>query len=83
MTITEATIYWDAQDPDDEGWAWRIKWNHGGEESGPWDAECDGSITQLEEAVVSLAGQHGATIETGMVACEPDIDGGYAVYTAS
>lgn len=75
--INEATIYWD---PLNEGWAFRVRFDDGEVELGAWDADCDGSVSQLEAAVVELVAQDGKTIDTGMVASEPDRDGGYATY---
>ena len=76
--IKEAMVYWDATDPANEGWAWRVTSPQNEQESGEWNEPCDGSITQLEEAVVSLAWQHGLEITVGHVA----VDGQCATFVA-
>ena len=84
-TLTEATIYWDAADPQDEGWAFRVRYDDGREESGRAEDVQIGNLPdsaspdQLDRAVVSLAYQHGEEIDTGEVAYS-SADGGSATW---
>lgn len=70
-TLTTATIYWDTQDPTNEGWAYRVRYSDGHEESGEWDAminERDGGVA---DAVIDLVAQHGGPeIDSGSVSIE-------------
>lgn len=61
-TMTEATIYWDTQDLSNEGWAYRVKFDDGHEESGEWDGEINERESGIESAVIDLAYQHKITI---------------------
>lgn len=70
--LVRATIYWDSQDSDNEGWAYRVQYDDGHEETGPWDGPASAAVDAM---VVTLAHQHGVTITKGDVACE-DVDGG-------
>ena len=63
-------MYWDTSDAANEGGAWRIRWETGDEESGPWDWPVDQQNGGIADAVVELARQHGAEIEPGDVAVE-------------
>ena len=76
--LIEAGIYWDSQDPNNEGWAYRLFYDDEHQESGPFDWEEDGD---LAEGVVELLHQNGISILVGEVANEPRIDGGYATWT--
>ena len=61
--ITEALIYWEARDPRDEGWRWRLMYYDGQMASGAWDGLADhpeGSC--LQDAIVDLLWQHNVTI---------------------
>jgi len=83
-TITEATIYWDSTDPNNEGWAARVKFSDGYEWTGCWEWTCDGSVTDLEEAVIALAHFNGQEIDTDSIICEPNASGGaYASWQAN
>ena len=80
-TITEIKVYWDTQDPANEGWAYTIYGEDRIIESGPiefLEDFADGG--SLQEAVVNLAAEHGVDIETGDVATEQH-DGGFAIWT--
>jgi hypothetical protein len=53
-TITTATIYVDSQDPQDSGWAWRVRYTDGHEESG--------GAEDVADAVVQCAA-YGAALD--------------------
>ena len=77
---TQLEIYWDKQDRANEGWAERVTYSDGSQVSGPSGLAAQGTQTELEDAVVDLARQHGLTIDGGSVAVEPNVDGGYACW---
>ena len=69
--LTKAEIYWDTADPENEGWAWRVR--HGDvDESGPWDHNLPdvANETRMQEAVALLAHEHDVTIDPGPVAVD-------------
>lgn len=69
--MIEATIYWDTQDPTNEGWAYRVRFDDGGtEESGEWDHSIDRFTSTIADAVVDLAYQHGRRIRADEVVIE-------------
>jgi hypothetical protein len=82
--LTQVEIYWDSQDPNNEGWAERLTYDDGHQESGPCDLidTPEASRTELQEAIVALAWQNGIEIRDDEVAVEPNVDGGYAEWTA-
>ena len=70
------TVYWDNQDRNNEGWAYRVVLANGREESG----EVADSDT-LEHAIASVCWMLGvAGIEQGFAISQED--GGYAIWTA-
>lgn len=88
-TATSVLVYWDSQDPTNEGWAYRVSADHGDIASGSMDdlggcgdlpTDADGSA--LQDAVVSVAHQHDIEITADDVVCEPNVDGGYARWDA-
>lgn len=83
-TATECKIYWDTQDPANEGWAYRVLFSDGHEESGAWewDLPRQATIGQLQDAVVTLAYEHDIAIAAGDVAGDESVDGGYAEWIA-
>ena len=76
MKVTSATIYWDSQDPTNEGiWAYRIKGEGDREESGEWGANIDEKNGGIEDAVKALVYQYDdddrtKEIDSGAVACK-------------
>ena len=81
--ITGVKVYWDSQDPNNEGWAYRLysRSEEGDEieiESGEVDAADDASPSEL---VVRVAWEHGITVREDSCACEPNVDGGWAQWT--
>ena len=67
--LTQAMIYWDNQDKANEGWAYRVRFSDGHEESGEWGwnvSDIDRE-TAMQEAVVSLAYEHGVDLTDDMV----------------
>lgn len=81
--LTQAEIYWDSQDRANEGWAFRLTYEDGHQESGEWEGSTpiDAAHSHLEDAVVDLAYENGVEIERGNVAAEPKQDGGYACWS--
>tara|TARA_Y100000296_G_C5152956_1_gene247433 strand:+ start:1171 stop:1437 length:267 start_codon:yes stop_codon:yes gene_type:complete len=81
-TITKIEVYWDAQDPNNEGWAERITYNSRFQESGElcWDLDDDADGSEVCEAVCYLASVHRIYIEADEVAYD-HADGGHAVWT--
>ncbi len=81
--LTRCEIYWDTQDPNNEGWAERATYDDGHQESGPcYGTPANADQSDLEDAVVDLAFLHGTTIEPGDVAVDMHVDGGYAIWDA-
>lgn len=76
-SITDITVYWNVQDRDNEGWAYRAGDEHGPIESGA----CNGA-DDLDEAIADACSQLGIALTPDQFAREPHIDGGYAVWTA-
>lgn len=70
-TITSITIYWDNQDPSNEGWAYRIEYRGGQESSGSVDA------VTLEYAIEGVIHEHDLTIAATEFAVS-NSEGGYA-----
>lgn len=87
-TVTRIEIYWDAQVPDDEGWAYRVYRGEHEESgaledhSGGLDLPADASRSDLQQAVQSIAFVEGVEIDADDVAYEPLL-GGYAFWIAS
>ena len=80
---TQVTIYWDAQDIANEGWAFRVRFSDGHEESGAYDnLGMNATAAQLRDAVVALAWEHDVEISPDLVIADPNIDGGYAEWQA-
>jgi hypothetical protein len=81
-TITRAELYWDDADPMNEGWAYRLHFADGREESAAYGtAWCCLTNAELPAAMVYILREFGVFIAEGDVAVE-DRDGGYAIYTA-
>jgi hypothetical protein len=80
-TLTNCELYWDTQDPNDEGWAYRIAYSVGYESSGCWERlGRNPTSEQLRNCVVELAHQLGREISPDQVHCEPATDGGVATW---
>jgi hypothetical protein len=83
MTPIKITVWWDNQDHANEGWAYRVLGGDDDRDEGPLDSLPDNADgTALQDAVVSIAHQHGVTITSDDVVVEPNIDGGFAEWTA-
>lgn len=82
--VREITVWWDTQDKANEGWAYRVCGVGDDRDEGPYDGVLAGNAdgSALQNAVVSLAFQFGVTITNDDVVVEPNIDGGYAKWTA-
>lgn len=78
-TATDIMVYWDAQDPRNEGWAYRASDADGMIESGAID-DLDGD--DLDGAIEDACSQLGVDIRADAFAREPNIDGGYATWSA-
>jgi hypothetical protein len=60
-TLTTAIAYYDSSDPTNEGWAFRLDFECGHQESGPLDSETDANgevVVELEAIIVA----HGGTV---------------------
>ena len=83
---TDIIVYWDAQDPTDEGWAYRVRaLDCAGEseviDSGPVDrglGDAD-AADQATGAVVDVAAQYGIALDATDVAYH--LDGGFATWS--
>jgi hypothetical protein len=75
-TVTKVTVYWDAQDSSNEGWAYRLSDEDGDIESGSLDSISDDLDVAIDEAI-SISG---LDLTADMFAREPHIDGGYAFW---
>ena len=80
--LKQIEVYWDSQDPANEGWAERLTYDDGHQESGPCDEldHDDATSGELQDAVVALAWANGIEIDTAAVAADSRQDGGYAVW---
>lgn len=75
-TITSITVYWESDDPDDEGWVYRFTQSNGDTiDSGPLD--CDDLSSAIEEAILLS----GLPILADEFASHNHDVGGYAVWT--
>ena len=73
-TLTAITVYWDAQDPRHEGWAYRAHYDDDHEDSGPVEAEPD----DLDGAITDACWQIGVELTPDQFAREPNQEGGWA-----
>lgn len=76
-TYAEIEVFWDSQDPQNEGWAYRATDSDGREESGPLDAAAHDMDDAIREACQFI----GANLTPDQFAREPNINGGYAHWT--
>ena len=77
--ITEILVYWDASDPNNEGWAQRVTYEDGHQESD--EATHDvATMDDLDVAVVAAAYAYGLTIENDSVAIDKS-EGGSGIWT--
>jgi len=74
--VTKITVYWDEQDPQNIGWAYRAIVS-GAEESGEVGIDATAS---LEDAAIQAAWQLGIELRGDEFAMEPSRDGGCAVW---
>lgn len=79
--IETATAYFDRQDPSNEGWAYRIRFDNGDEESGPMDATTDDNAEALTE-LEAIVGRWGGDWDAGDWRYRDSEDGHY-VWTAA
>jgi len=75
---TEIKVYWDNQDRSNEGWAYRLSDADGDIDSGSLDSDRDDIDGAIDEAV-SIAG---VEVNADAFAREPNVDGGFAIWTA-
>jgi hypothetical protein len=76
---TEIRVYWDAQDVENQGWAYRLIDEQGDIDSGPLECVwCD--IAEAIEDVIAISE---IDIAVSDFAQEPYLEGGYAIWTAS
>ena len=72
-------IYWDNQDPTNEGWAYRVDGPNGSIDSGAYTGLPNRpEYGQLEDAGIHVAATCGITLQRGQIAVEPINDGGWA-----
>jgi hypothetical protein len=64
-TLTTAIAYYDG-DPTNEGWAYRLEFADGHEESGPMDAETDDQGEVVEELEALIAAHGGVVLGVGV-----------------
>jgi hypothetical protein len=76
-SITRIKIYWDVQNPANEGWAYEVSGDHGTIDSGAVDADADDLDGAIDEAIRILD----VPLTADQFAREPHIDGGYAVWS--
>ncbi len=77
--ITRIEIYWDTQDPTNEGWA--VRWDRIGDnhESGPIEGV---SADNLDYAIDQACFDLGVSLNHDDFGCDEKTDGGYAIWTA-
>ena len=71
---TKITVYWDTQDLDNEGWAYRTDID-----SGPIDGVAD---DDLDNAITEACRYLGVDLTPDQFARETVAEGGYAIWTA-
>ena len=88
MTIIKSImVFWDNQDSDNEGWAYRVTEANGTQQDGPLEDykqlpdNANGSA--LQGAVASIAWQYGSELDDGDIAVDLKTEGGFAIWTAS
>ena len=79
-TPTEIVVYWDWQDRNDEGWAYRLRDFDGDIETGSLELGADDDIERAIEDAVSLSGLE---LELDDFAIEPKMDGGFAIWNTT
>jgi hypothetical protein len=71
IPLISAMVYWNNDDPLNEGWWYRVRYADADEFSGTWNSvvnERDGGIA---DAVIDLVAQYGGgTLESGDIAIE-------------
>ena len=75
--VTRVEIYWDAQDRDNEGWAYRWERVGHGEQSSGLDGVAD---DDLDGAIAQACWELGVAIAPDQFARVPKVDGGYAMW---
>lgn len=75
---TQVTVYWDTQDRDNEGWAFRASDDDGAIASGPIDGI---EAIDLAGAINQACHELDLDLTADDFAQEPDTDGGYAVWS--
>lgn len=78
-TITEIKIYWDVQDPANEGWAYRAAGDRGLIDSGPIEGI---DADDLDGAIDDACSQLGVDLTADQFGRETHVDGGVAVWSA-
>lgn len=78
-TISGINVYWDSQDPANEGWAYRASDEHGDIDSGSIDGV---DSDDLDGAIANACSQLDMDLTADQFAREPHIDGGFAVWSA-
>lgn len=73
-TLTSATAYYDETDPHNVGWAYRMAYSDGHQESGSLDSECDEDV-RGDLGVVIMA--HGGP-DDAIVTEDDDGSGAYS-----
>jgi hypothetical protein len=74
-SITRIKIYWDVQDPANEGWAYEVSGDHGTIDSGAIE------VDDLDEAIEEAIRMLDMPLTADQFAREPHVDGGYAVWS--
>ena len=74
-TITSITVYWDSQDPDNEGWAYRTT-----DSDGRTDSDGIGILptATLGEAIEQACHELDVDLHADQFAGDPNADGGWA-----
>ena len=75
---TEITIYWDSQDPWNEGWAFRLCDESGDIGSGPID--CGGPDDDLDDVIDGAMHELDIDLTHDDFARDPTEDGGWAIW---
>jgi len=79
-TLTSLRIYWDSQNPNNEGWAYSVGYEDDHEDTGPWDMRDDATADDVRSAVIELAWQHDMRIESHDVHVDMHTDGGFGTW---
>lgn len=80
--IDTVTACIDNSDPDNTGWAYRVEYDDGSQESGPMRADVDDESDAIIDELRSIVAEFAGGVAAGTWAYH-ESDGGYYVWTAA